>query len=239
MYPARGSGSGNSLANFSLEDGLRVLLIEDDAILGEAIRDHVVMQGHGVDWVTRLDEASLAIDAVPYELLLLDLNLPDGLGLTFLKTLRKTGNEVPVIVVTAQDQVAMRIEGLDSGADDYLVKPFDLAELRARLSAVARRYAGTPNPEVRIGDVTVDLTRKRAERGGRPVDLTAREWAVLERLLRHRGSIVSKPDIEESLYAFGAEVESNTVEVYVSRLRKKIGAGAITTVRGLGYKADA
>ncbi|WP_269581018.1 response regulator [Roseibium sp. Sym1] len=218
---------------------MRVLLIEDDAILGEAIRDHVVMQGHGVDWVTRLDEASLAIDAVPYELLLLDLNLPDGLGLTFLKTLRKTGNEVPVIVVTAQDQVAMRIEGLDSGADDYLVKPFDLAELRARLSAVARRYAGTPNPEVRIGDVTVDLTRKRAERGGRPVDLTAREWAVLERLLRHRGSIVSKPDIEESLYAFGAEVESNTVEVYVSRLRKKIGAGAITTVRGLGYKADA
>lgn len=215
---------------------MRVLLIEDDAILGEAIRDHVIMQGHGVDWVTRLDEASLALDAVPYELLLLDLNLPDGLGLTFLKSLRKSGRQVPVIIVTAQDQVAMRIEGLDSGADDYLVKPFDLAELRARLSAVARRYAGTPNPELKIGDVTLDLTRKHAERDGKPVELTAREWAVLERLLRHKGGIVSKPDIEESLYAFGAEVESNTVEVYVSRLRKKIGADAITTVRGLGYK---
>ncbi len=216
---------------------MRVLLIEDDVILGEAIRDHVVMQGHGVDWVTRLDEASLALDTVPYELLLLDLNLPDGLGLTFLKTLRKSGNEVPVIIVTAQDQVTMRIEGLDSGADDYLVKPFDLAELRARLSAVARRYAGTPNPELHIGDVSIDLTRKRADRGGKQVELTAREWAVLERLLRHKGGIVSKSDIEESLYAFGAEVESNTVEVYVSRLRKKIGAQSISTIRGLGYKA--
>ena len=218
---------------------MRVLLIEDDAILGEAIHDHVVMQGHGVDWVKRLDEAALALEAVPYELILLDLNLPDGLGLNFLKTLRRGGNQVPVIIVTAQDQVAMRIEGLDSGADDYLVKPFDLAELRARLSAVARRYAGAPNPETTLGDITLDLTRKSAERAGKPVDLTAREWAVLERLLRHRGGIVSKSDIEESLYAFGAEVESNTVEVYVSRLRKKIGADAITTVRGLGYKAGA
>lgn len=218
---------------------MRVLLVEDDAILGEAVRDSVLSHGHGVDWVTRLDEAQLALDTVVYELVLLDLNLPDGLGLTFLKSLRGTGNDVPVIIVTAQDQVAVRIEGLESGADDYLVKPFDLSELAARLNAVARRYAGRANPEVQIGEARIDSVHKLAKIDGKEIELTAREWAVLDRLLRHRGAIVSKPDIEDSLYEFGAEVESNAVEVYISRLRKKIGSAAIVTVRGLGYKVPA
>ncbi|MCC6735172.1 MAG: response regulator transcription factor [Bauldia sp.] len=215
---------------------MRVLLIEDDHVLGAAIRDHVASAGHGVDWMKRLDEARLALDAVGYELVLLDLNLPDGRGLDLLRRLRAAGNGVPVIIVTAQDQVAVRIEGLNSGADDYLVKPFDLSEMSARVVAVARRYAGNPNPATVIGDVSIDLARKAAKVGGESLTLTAREWAVLERLLRNRGALVSKRDLEDSLYAFGAEVESNAVEVYVSRLRKKLGRDFIQTSRGLGYQ---
>jgi len=215
---------------------LRVLLVEDDHILGEAIRDHIASVGHSVDWVQRLDDAALARDTVAYELILLDLNLPDGRGLDFLRRLRRKNDPVPVIIITAQDQIAVRIEGLDSGADDYLVKPFDLTELGARLSAVARRYAGQPNPEVTVGEACIDLARKTVNLAGKPVELTSREWAVLDRLLRHRNAIVSKADIEESLYEFGAEIESNAVEVYVSRLRKKLGRDTVTTVRGLGYR---
>ncbi len=215
---------------------MRVLLIEDDHVLGAAIRDHVASAGHGVDWMRRLDEAGLALDTVAYELVLLDLNLPDGRGLDLLKRLRAAGNTVPVIIVTAQDQVAIRIEGLNSGADDYLVKPFDLSEMSARVAAVARRYARDPNPRTVIGDVTIDLARKIVEVGGQGLALTAREWAVLDRLLRSRGALVSRSDLEESLYAFGAEVESNAVEVYVSRLRKKLGRDFIQTSRGLGYQ---
>ena len=146
------------------------------------------------------------------------------------------GNAVPVIITTAQDQVAIRIEGLNSGADDYLVKPFDLSELTARIAAVARRYAASPLPGVEVNGVTVDLGRRTVAIAGEPVPLTAREWAVLERLLRHRGAIVTKAEIEDSLYQFGAEIESNAVEVYVSRLRKKLGRDFVTTARGMGYQ---
>ncbi len=215
---------------------MRVLLIEDDHVLGEAVRDHIAANGHGVDWMRRLDDARLALSSVPYELILLDLGLPDGRGLDLLRELRTAGNTVPVIIATAQDQVAVRIEGLNSGADDYLVKPFDLGELTARLSAVARRYAGTPVPTTTIGGAEIDFGRKSATMDGKPVTLTAREWAVLERLLRHRGAIVTRAEIEDSLYAFGAEIESNAVEVYISRLRKKLGRDFVSTARGLGYQ---
>jgi two-component system OmpR family response regulator len=144
-----------------------------------------------------------------------------------------------VIILTAQDQIAARIEGLNSGADDYLVKPFDLSELSARAAAVARRYGGNPNPLLRLGDVDIDLARRFIRVGGKPVDLTAREWTVLERLVRHPNAMVAKSDIEDSLYEFGAEIDSNAVEVYVSRLRKKLGRDAIRTVRGAGYKVSA
>jgi two-component system OmpR family response regulator len=215
---------------------VRVLLIEEDHVLGAAIRDHVASAGHGVDWMKRIDEARLALDTVQYELVLLDLNLPDGRGLDLLRGLRAAGNAVPVIIVTAQDQVAVRIEGLNSGADDYLVKPFDLSEMSARVAAVARRYARNPNPVTMVGDVSIDLARKVVAIAGQGLPLTAREWAVLERLLRSRGAMVSRSDLEDSLYAFGAEVESNAVEVYVSRLRKKLGRDFIQTSRGLGYQ---
>jgi DNA-binding response OmpR family regulator len=214
---------------------LRVLLVEDDHVLGAAVRDHVAASGHGVDWMKRIDDAQLALAGVSYELILLDLGLPDGKGLDLLRQLRASGDEAPVIIATAQDQIADRIEGLNAGADDYLVKPFDLDELTARLSAVARRYAGTPNPSIRVGPVEVDLGRKTITVDKKPKMLTAREWAVIERLLRHRGSIVTKTEIEDSLYEFGAEIESNAVEVFISRLRKKLGRDFITTSRGLGY----
>ncbi|MGN6486619.1 MAG: response regulator [Devosia sp.] len=215
---------------------MRVLLIEDDHVLGAAIRDHLLSTGHAADWMQRLDDARLALQGTSYQLLLLDLGLPDGRGLDLLRELRTAGNTVPVIITTAQDQVAVRIEGLNAGADDYLIKPFDLAEMSARIAAVARRYGGSPVPVVVSAGVAVDLAHRTASLNGRPVGLTAREWAVLERLLSHRGAIVTKPEIEDSLYAFGAEVESNAVEVYVSRLRKKLGREFVRTVRGLGYQ---
>jgi two-component system OmpR family response regulator len=218
---------------------VRILLIEDDYVLGEAMRDQVSADGHGVDWMQRLDDARAALDTMDYGLILLDLNLPDGRGLDLLKALRQRGNPVPVIITTAQDQIAIRIEGLNAGADDYLVKPFDLDEMTARVSAVARRYAGISAPQLTVGEASVNLATKTVAVRGKPISVTAREWAVLARLLGRRGGIVTKSEIEDSLYPFGAEIEGNAVEVYVSRLRKKLGQGVITTVRGLGYRIEA
>ncbi|MBK8085262.1 MAG: response regulator transcription factor [Devosia sp.] len=215
---------------------MRILLIEDDTVLGAALRDHVLAAGHAVDWMKRIDDARLALSGTSYELVLLDLGLPDGRGLDLLRELRLAGSQVPVIITTAQDQVAVRIEGLNAGADDYLVKPFDLAELSARIAAVARRYGGNPIPTVVSAGVAIDLASRTASLDGKLVSLTAREWAVLERLVSRRGAVVTKSEIEDSLYAFGAEIESNAVEVYVSHLRKKLGRTFVNTVRGLGYQ---
>jgi len=215
---------------------VRVLLIEDDRGLGSAVRDQIADDGRSVDWVTRLADARDHMAAAPYELVLLDLMLPDGRGLDFLKALRAAGDVTPVIVLTAMDQISDRIAGLNAGADDYLVKPFDLHELGARLSAVSRRYHGNPNPLVAVGDLQVDLAAKAVRRAGRPVALTAREWALFEGLVQRPGTILSKGQLEERLYAFDREVDSNTIEVHVSRLRKKLGPTAIETVRGLGYR---
>lgn len=215
---------------------MRVLLIEDDRGLGSAVRDQIADGGHSIDWVTRLDEARDHVHAAPYELILLDLMLPDGRGLDFLKALRATGDVTPVVILTAMDQISDRIAGLNAGADDYLVKPFDLDELTARLAAVSRRYHGNPNPLVNVGALSIDLAAKAVRRSGVPVPLTAREWALFEAFVQRPGVILSKSQLEERLYAFDQEVDSNTIEVHVSRLRKKLGADAIETVRGLGYR---
>lgn len=215
---------------------MRVLLIEDDKVLGEAVRDHVAADGHAVDWSTTLSEAEDHIAVAAYQLILLDLNLPDGRGIDFLTHLRRTGAGTPVIILTARDQIADRIGGLNAGADDYLVKPFDLGELTARLASVARRYAGNANPLLTIGDIAIDQARRVIYVDGVETDLTAREWAVMEEFISRPGATVPKRQIEDALYAFGAEVESNTVEVYVSRLRKKLGQTAIVTLRGVGYR---
>jgi DNA-binding response OmpR family regulator len=215
---------------------VRILLVEDEGDLAAAVAEHIRGQGHAVDGVARLDEAAAALAAVDYDLVLLDLQLPDGQGLDLLRRLRRAGDRRPVIILTARDQVRDRIAGLDAGADDYLVKPFDLAELTARLGAVARRYSGDPSPLRRVGAVALDIARHQATLAGERVELTAREWALLEALLRRPGAIVSKARLEDALYAFGDEVESNAVEAHVSRLRKKLGRDIVVTQRGLGYR---
>lgn len=215
---------------------MRILLIEDDAVLGQAVRDQIAGDGHSVDWVTRLGQAGDALHAAVYDLVLLDLMLPDGRGIPFLKSLRLRGDVTPVMILTALDQVSDRIEGLNAGADDYIVKPFDLAELSARINSVARRYAGNPNPIIALGPLEVDLAARVITDAGRSVTLTAREWVLLEAFLQRPGQLLSKAQLEERLYSFDQSVESNAIEAHVSRLRKKLGAWIVETERGLGYR---
>jgi len=215
---------------------MRVLLVEDAAGLGEAVREQIADDGHAVDWVQCLDHARSSVRTTRYDLILLDLMLPDGRGLDFLCQQRSEGDVTPVIILTAQDQISERIAGLNAGADDYLVKPFDLFELSARVAAVARRYRGNPNPHIKLGDLQVDMSARTVQRAGMIVDLTAREWALFEAFVQRPAALLSKSQLEERLYAFGAEIESNTIEVYISRLRKKLGREMIETVRGMGYR---
>jgi two-component system OmpR family response regulator len=215
---------------------MRVLLVEDDPGLGAALRDHVVATTHAVDWSRGIEEAEAAMVAVTYDLLLLDIGLPDGSGLDLLRAMRLRGERTPVIILTARDRITERIAGLDAGADDYLVKPFDLGELSARIGAVTRRAVGQADPRVVIGNLEVDVAARRVNGPGGGVDLTLREWTVLEALLRRPGQVVSKARLEESLYAFEREVDSNAVEAAVSRLRRKLGENIVETRRGLGYR---
>ncbi|SAL63295.1 response regulator [Caballeronia humi] len=215
---------------------MRVLLVEDDPLLGQAVRDQITRDGHSTDYVTTLGDARRYVQAANYDLILLDLLLPDGKGIDFLRELRVSGSSVPVVILTALDQVANRIAGLNAGADDYLVKPFDLSELTARVNAVARRYSGNPNPFVTLGNLQIDLAAHSIRREGRSISLTASEWALLEALIQRQGMILSKAQLEERLYSFNAEIGSNTIEVHMSRLRKKLGGDLIETARGLGYK---
>ncbi len=215
---------------------MRILLIEDDSVLGGAVRDQIAGDGHSLDWVQRLDAADSAVSTTDYDLILLDLMLPDGLGIPFLRRLRTRSITTPVIILTALDQVSDRIEGLNAGADDYLVKPFDLAELSARIGSVARRYNDNPNPVITHGSLQIDLAARSISREGQPITLTAREWVLLEAFLARPGQLLSKAQLEDKLYAFDTGVESNTIEVHISRLRKKLGTNIIETERGLGYR---
>lgn len=217
-------------------DRMRILLVEDDRVIAEAVREQAESEGHSVDHAARLDEAGAALAVAHFDLILLDLMLPDGRGLPFLRSLRAKGDTTPVIIMTALDQVSDRIAGLNAGADDYLVKPFDLSELSARIGAVSRRYAGNPNPRIELGDLSVDIAARSLTRAGKTVPLTAREWVLFEAFLQKPGQLLSKPVLEERLYSFDSEVESNTIEVHISRLRKKLGADLIVTERGLGYR---
>lgn len=218
---------------------MRILLVEDAVQLGEAVREQIIDDGHAVDWVQCLSHAEASARSTAYDLILLDLILPDGHGLDFLRRQRDIGKSTPVIILTARDQISDRVAGLDAGADDYLVKPFDLTELSARIAAVARRYSGNPNPLMQVADLEIDLSKHSIRRDGRAIDLTAREWALFEAFVQRPGALLSKAQLEDRLYAFGAEVESNTIEVYVSRLRKKLGRERIETVRGMGYRLAA
>lgn len=215
---------------------MRILLVEDDPGLGLAVHDQLLADGHCSDRVMTLADAQACLDSTVYDLVLLDLMLPDGSGLDFLRSRRGRGMVTPVIILTARDRITERIEGLNAGADDYLVKPFDLDELSARIGAVSRRYAGNPNPLIRLGALEIDLASRSIFSPDGRIDLSQREWVIFETLLQRPGSIVTKVQLEERLYDFDSEVESNTIEVFVSRLRKKLGRDCIETLRGLGYR---
>ncbi len=215
---------------------MRILLAEDDASLGETIRDWLRLDGNAVDWVERGDTARTALRTHHYDCLLLDRGLPGLSGDALLAELRAAGNAVPVLLITAFNALADRVEGLDLGADDYLVKPFELEEMSARIRAAVRRSANQAGKLLVHGDIALDPETRQASLQRRPVALTAREYHVLHALLLRKNGIVTRAQIEESLYGWGDEVESNAIEVYIHNLRKKLGAGSIVTVRGLGYR---
>ena len=214
---------------------MRLLLLEDDPILGEGLRDLLRVEGHSVDWFQRLGDAML-MAGEPYDALLVDWQLPDGSGIDWVRTLRRRGLSTPILMLTARDRLGDRINGLDAGADDYLVKPFEPEEMAARLRAVCRRSAGSASDLRRIGAVEIELSGRTARLEGRRVELTAREWAVLEALVLRAGRIVSKTDLDALVLGNDAEVVSNALEVHISALRRKLGRELIETVRGMGYR---
>jgi two-component system, OmpR family, response regulator QseB len=214
---------------------MRVLLVEDDAMIGESVAAGLRHAGHTVDWVQDGRAAEAALATGVHEMVLLDLGLPRKLGLDVLKTLRAGGADLPVVIITARDAVAERIAGLDAGADDYIVKPFDLDEVAARIRAVARRRAGRAAAVIEYGSLRVDPAARQVFVDGKDVALSAREFALLEALLERPGAVLSRSQLEERLYGWQQEIESNAVEVHIHALRRKLGADLIRTVRGVGY----
>ena len=214
---------------------MRLLLREDDAVLGSGLCTYLRADGHVVDWCQRVAQAAM-LRGESYDALLVDWQLPDGSGLDWVRALRRAGDRTPVLVLTARDLLSDRVQGLDSGADDYLVKPFDPEELSARLRAVCRRASGHADARLVFGPVQVDLAARCAFRDGLRVDLTLREWALLEALALRAGRVVAKPDLDGLVLGLDAEVSSNALEVHVSSLRKKLGRETIETVRGMGYR---
>jgi two-component system, OmpR family, response regulator len=214
---------------------MRLLLIEDDPILGEGLRDFLGTEGHAVDWCPCLGDAN-ARRGEPFDALLVDWQLPDGSGLDWLKAERLRGNRTPALMLTARDLLADRVQGLDAGADDYLVKPFAPEELVARLRGVARRSAGATSASLVVGPVRVDLRARTASVQDQRIELTGREWALLEALALRPGRIVPKTELERLVLGFDVAVSSNALEVHVSSLRRKLGPALVETIRGMGYR---
>ena len=214
---------------------MRLLLVEDDRMIGESLRGALRLDGYAVDWVRDASAAQSTLASERFDLVLLDLGLPQGDGLDVLRALRARQDATPVIVLTARDGLGDRVAGLDAGADDYLVKPFELDELNARIRAVLRRHSGRAQPLLSHGGVTLDPATRQVTRNGVPVLLSAREFAVLEALMARPGALLSRAQLEDRLYGWGEEIESNAVSVYIHQLRRKLGAEFIQNVRGVGY----
>jgi two-component system OmpR family response regulator/two-component system response regulator QseB len=225
---------------------MRLLLVEDDRMIGDSLRSALRLDGYAVDWVRDAAAAQGTLASERFDLVLLDLGLPSGGkasasgeraadGLDVLRGLRARQDSTPVIVLTARDGLGDRVAGLDAGADDYLVKPFELDELNARIRAVLRRHSGRAQPVLTHGGVTLDPATRRVTKDGQPVLLSAREFAVLEALMARPGALLSRAQLEDRLYGWGEEIESNAVSVYIHQLRRKLGADFIQNVRGVGY----
>ncbi len=214
---------------------MRLLFIEDDDQIGEGVQTGLSLAGHAVDWVTDARTARAALRAQGYDMLVLDIGLPDACGFALLKEIRRSFGNPPILILSARDSLDARVQGLNGGADDYLVKPFALDELEARLRAIERRRSDTGEPELRHRGIYVDVASHRVTHHGKPVRMSRREFALLRLLLSRRGKALSKSLIEQQIYAWGEEVESNAVEVHIHHLRRKFGTDLIRTVRGVGY----
>ena len=214
---------------------MRLLLVEDDVMIGEAVLDLLRAEGYAVDWVKDGALADEVLQTQSYDLLLLDLGLPKCDGLTVLERLRARKDRVPVLIATARDALSQRVQGLDKGADDYIIKPYELDELLARIRALLRRAAGRAEPVYEHMGVSIDPVTREVLAHGQPVTLSAREWAVLALLLARPGMVLSRKQLEDKIYSWREDVSSNAVEVYIHGLRKKLGAELIQNVRGVGY----
>jgi two-component system response regulator QseB len=214
---------------------MRVLLVEDDEMIAQGLQTALRQSGFAVDWMKDGKSAAAALKSPTFDLVLLDLGLPQRDGIEVLRELRKRGDATPVIILTARDEVQHRIAGLDAGADDYIVKPFDLDEVTARMRSVLRRAAGRGDPSIVHGDLRLDPVTRMVERSGTPVSLSAHEYAVLEALLQRPGAVLSRSQLEDRLYGWDEQIGSNAIEVYVHGLRRKLGSDAIRTLRGVGY----
>ena len=217
---------------------MRMLLIEDDPLLGDGLQAGLRQCGYTVDWLQNASSAEAALTSEHYDVMVLDLGLPDRSGLTVLKYLRQRGDDLPVLILTARDSVEDRIVGLDSGADDYMLKPFDLDELAARLRALQRRHGGRADNTIHHAKISLDPAAHTVSIAGKPIELPPREYAVLQLLLENTGRVMSRNRLEENLYSWDGEVESNAIEVYIHHLRKKFGSDLIRTIRGVGYIID-
>jgi len=217
---------------------MRLLLVEDDEHLGRALQTGLAQQGHAVDWLQDGVAAELAARDGEYDAIVLDLGLPRLDGLQVISSLRRDGYASPILIITARDEIRDRVQGLDMGADDFIVKPFDMEELGARLRAAHRRAVGRPQAAVVHGDIRVDPAARQVTRGGQPVALTGREFMLLLHLLEHRGRVRSRSQLQESLYNWSSEIESNAIEVHVHNLRRKLGKDLIRTVHSQGYVID-
>jgi len=214
---------------------MRILLVEDDKLLGDGVQAGLAQSGFNVDWVRDGVAAELALKAGEFSGVVLDLGLPRLSGLELLERMRRGGNKVPVLILTARDRVEDRIKGLDGGADDYVVKPFDLHEVAARLRALIRRASGEAAPNLRVGEIELDPAARRVSFRGRPVELSLREFALLQELMLNAGRVLSREQLAQRLYAWGEEIESNAIEVHVHHLRRKLAPELFRTVRGVGY----
>jgi len=215
---------------------LRLLLVEDDPLLGDGLKLGLQGEGYTVDWLTDGSQALHSLLTENFDLVVLDLGLPGMDGIEVLKAIRDRGLAIPVLILTARDAVKDRVGGLDQGADDYLTKPFDLEELSARLRSLLRRSQDRAVPVLGHGDVSLDPAAREVRRAGEKVELSRKEFTVLHYLLEHQGRVVSRERLEQALYGWDTEIESNALEVHVHKLRKKLGAELISTIRGVGYR---
>lgn len=214
---------------------MRLLLVEDDEILGDGIVAGLKEFSYSIDWMKDGNQAEPALLSADYDAVILDLNLPGQSGLDILSRLRNSGKTLPVLILTARDTLDDKIRGLDYGADDYMIKPFDLDELAARLRALIRRAHGRTHPLLQHLDLVMDIAKHTVTKDQVNIKLSAREFSLLQLLMENAGKVLSRPRIEDNLYSWGEEIESNTVEVHIHNLRKKIGVDVIKTVRGVGY----